>query len=118
VSDDDDKIPEPHPLPKTRQWVEDYERWIAEGCPTPEEATARKAEAKATPSGPPDLQALVERASRRRATELGEEWIADSLERWKKAPHQGGYPHITPEEWAEYDRAMAAWQAARRKSPD
>jgi len=28
-------------------------------------------------------------------------------------PHQGGCQHITAEEWAEYDRAMAAWQAAR-----
>jgi hypothetical protein len=32
----------------------------------------------------------------------------------REAPHQGGYPHITPEEWAEYDRAMAEWQARRR----
>jgi hypothetical protein len=75
---------EPHPLPLTRRWVEDYKRWAAEGYPTPVEEAARKA----TSTGPPDLQELVERA--------------------------GGYQHITPEEWAEYDRAMAAWQRWRR----
>jgi len=32
----------------------------------------------------------------------------------REAPHQGGYAHITPEEWAEYDRAMAEWQARLR----
>jgi hypothetical protein len=32
----------------------------------------------------------------------------------KRPAHHGGYQHITAEEWAEYDRAMAAWQAARR----
>jgi hypothetical protein len=114
MSDDEDKIPAPHPLPLTRQWVEGYTRWVAEGCPTPEEAAARKEEAKATPTGPPDLQALVERAGRRYATSIGEEYVEDPF---KRPPHQGGYPHITPEEWAEYDRAMAAWQAARRTKP-
>jgi len=37
---------------------------------------------------PPDLQALV--------------------------AHAGGYERITAEQWTEYDRAMARWQAARR----
>jgi len=114
MSDDDDKIPGPHPLPLTRKWVENYERWVAEGCPTPEEAAARKAEAKATPAGPPDLQALVERAGRRYAAFIGEDYVEEPF---KRPPHQGGYPHITPEEWAEHDRAMAAWQAARRTKP-
>jgi hypothetical protein len=109
----DDDAPEPHPLPLTRQWVEDYKRWVAEGCPTPEEEAARKA--GAVPAGPPDLQALVDRAGRRRAAELGEQYIEDPFRRAKEAPHQGGYPHITPEEWAEYDRAMADWQARRRE---
>jgi hypothetical protein len=36
----------------------------------------------------PDLQQLVERA--------------------------GGYQHITAEQWAEYDQAMAVWQRRRR----
>src|SRR5262249_49144405 len=73
---------EPHPLPLTRAWVADYKQWAAEGYPSAEEVEARKA------AGPPDLQALVERA--------------------------GGYQHITAHEWAEYDRAMAAWQLRRR----
>jgi len=60
---------------------------------------------------PPDLQELVERAGRRYAASIGEEYVEDPF---KRLPHQGGYPHITAEEWAEYDRAMAAWQAARR----
>jgi len=73
---------EPHPLPLTRARVEDYKRWVAKGCPTPEEEAARTAVA------PPDLQALVERV--------------------------GGYDKITPAEWVEYHRAMAAWQRRRR----
>jgi hypothetical protein len=81
----DDKPPEPHPLPLTRQWVE----------------------VKDNP--PPDLQELVEQ---RYAASIGEKYVEDPF---KRPPHQGGYQHITAEEWAEYDRAMAAWQAARRK---
>jgi len=42
----------------------------------------------AAPSAPPDLQELVKRA--------------------------GGYQHITTEQWAEFDRQMAGWQARRR----
>jgi hypothetical protein len=33
---------------------------------------------------------------------------------FKRPPHQGGYQHITAEEWAAYDAAMADWQAQRR----
>ena len=62
----------------------------------------------------PDLQALVERTGRRHSAAIGEEYVEDPF---KRPPHQGGYQHITPEEWAEYDRAMAAWQAARRPPP-
>jgi hypothetical protein len=61
--------------------------------------------------GQPDLQALVERAGRRYAASIGEMYEENPV---KRPPHQGGYQHITAEEWAEYDRAMAAWQAARR----
>src|SRR5215467_2358385 len=64
-------------------------------------------------AGQPDLQALVERAGRRYAASIGEQYIEDPFRRMKEAPHQGGYRHITAEEWAEYDRAAAAWQAAR-----
>jgi hypothetical protein len=67
-------------------------------------------------TGCPDLQALVERAGRRYAASIGETYIEDPFRRSREAPHQGGYPHITPEEWAEYDRVMTAWQAARRPS--
>jgi hypothetical protein len=101
-----------HKLPLTRKWVEDYRRWIREGCPTPEQEAARLG-VLAGPDSPPDLQALIERAGRRRAAELGEEYVEDPL---KRPPHQGGYPHITADEWAEFDRQMAEWQARRRAS--
>jgi hypothetical protein len=65
-------------------------------------------------TGCPDLQALVEQAGRRYAKLIGEQYIEDPFRRMREAPHQGGYAHITPEEWAEYDRAMAEWQARRR----
>jgi len=99
---------EPHPLPLTRAWVKGYKRWLLDGCPTPEEEARRRA---APSDAPPDLQELVERAGRRRAAELGEEYVEDPLER---PPHQGGYPCISATEWAEYDAAMAAWKARRR----
>src|SRR5262249_6868883 len=63
-------------------------------------------------TGCPDLQVLVERAGRRHAASIGEKYVEDPS---KQPPHQGGYQHITPEEWAEYDRAMAAWQRRRRE---
>jgi hypothetical protein len=65
-------------------------------------------------TGCPDLQTLVERAGRRYAASIGETYIEDPF---KRPPHQGGYPHITAEEWTEYDRAMTMWQAARRAKP-
>jgi hypothetical protein len=114
---------EPHPLPKTRAWFEDTKRWLAEGCPSPEEEAAKRAvgvepgmpfEDYVEKDPPPDLQALVDRAGRRRAAELGEVYIEDPRERAEKAPHQGGYPHITAEEWAAYEKAMAEWQQRRR----
>ena len=77
VTSDGDKIPEPHQLPLTPQWVEDYRRYGVD----PKSAGVED-------DSPPDLQELVERA--------------------------GGYQHITPEEWAAYDQAMAAWQRRRR----
>jgi len=57
---------------------------------------------------------LVDRAGRRYAASIGEAYIEDPFRRMREAPHQGGYAHITPEEWAEYDRAMAEWQARLR----
>jgi hypothetical protein len=59
----------------------------------------------------PDLEALVDRAGRRRAAELGEVYVEDPF---KRPPHQGGYPHITADEWAEYDRHMAEYHVMRR----
>ena len=47
----------------------------------------------------PDLQALVERAGRRHAESIGEEYVEDPL---KRPQHQGGFAHITPEEWAAW----------------
>ena len=69
-------------------------------------------------SSPPSLQDLIERAGRRYAASIGEEYIEDPFRRMREAPHQGGYAHITPEEWAAYDRAMAEWQARRRVASD
>jgi hypothetical protein len=99
---------EPHPLPKTRAWMEDYRHWVAAGCPTPEQEAAGARE------GPPDLQALIDRAGRRYAASIGEDYIEDPF---KQPPHQGGYAHITPEEWAEFDRQTTEWQARRRARP-
>jgi hypothetical protein len=58
---------------------------------------------------PPYLQALVRRAGERYARELGE--VYDP----RRNPEHGGYQHITPQEWAEWDRLNAEWQARRRE---
>src|SRR5262245_57335832 len=63
----------------------------------------------------PDLHALIDRADRRHAASLGEEYIEDPFRRAKEKPHQGGYRHITPEEWARWDRANEVFQARRRE---
>jgi hypothetical protein len=111
--DDEDKAPEPHPLPLTRQWVEDFKRYGTD--PKPEAVGEQpKLTVPVDANGCPNLQALVERAGRRHAAALGEEYVQDPF---KRPPHQGGYPHITPEEWAEYDRAMTTWQERRRQKP-
>jgi hypothetical protein len=102
------KPPDPHPLLLTRQWVADYRRHD----PKPVEAEQpQHATIPLDGIGCPDLHALLDRAGRRRAAELGEAYIEDPF---KRPPHQGGYSRITAEEWAEYDRAMAEWQARRR----
>ena len=62
-------------------------------------------------AGRPDLQALIERAGRRHAAAIGEEYVEDPF---KRPPHQGGYQHITAEEWAAWDRANVEWQERRR----
>lgn len=64
----------------------------------------------------PDLQALVERAGRRYAASIGEEYIADPFRRMREAPHQGGYPHITPEEWGRWDAVNRAFQDYETRS--
>jgi hypothetical protein len=61
-----------------------------------------------------DLQALVERAGHRYAASIGEEYDPNPFTR---PAHQGGYPHITPEEWARWDAANAEFQARRRGHP-
>jgi hypothetical protein len=58
---------------------------------------------------------LVDRAGRRYAASIGGIYIEDPFRRAKIAPHQGGYAHITAEEWPAYDAAMAEWQARRRE---
>jgi hypothetical protein len=115
-ANDDDKLPEPHPLPLTRQWVEDYKRYGTGPKPDTETAAPGVPFERWLKNNPmPDLQELIERAGRRYAASIGEKYIEDPFERAQKAPHQGGYTHITAEEWAEYDRAMADWQRSRRE---
>ena len=63
----------------------------------------------------PDLHALVDRAGRRHAASIGEEYIEDPFSSGERKPHQGGYRHITPEEWARWDRANEVFQARRRE---
>ena len=63
----------------------------------------------------PDLQALVEHIGRRHAASIGEEYIEDPFRRMREAPHQGGYSHITPEDWARWDRANEVYQVRRRE---
>ena len=63
----------------------------------------------------PNLQALVERAGRRHAASIGEEYIEDPFRRMKEAPHQGGYQHVTSDEWVRWDRANEVFQARRRE---
>jgi hypothetical protein len=58
-----------------------------------------------------DLQELVERAGRRHAAAIGEQYIEDPF---KRPQHQGGYQWISAEGWTAWDRANAEWQAARR----
>jgi hypothetical protein len=62
-------------------------------------------------NGCPDLQALVDLVGRRCAASTGEEYVEDPF---KRPSRQGGYSHVTADEWLEFDRKMAAWQAARR----
>jgi hypothetical protein len=56
----------------------------------------------------PDIGPLIRKAGMRRAAELGE-----AYDPYKQA--HGGCPHITPEEWAEFDRAVRQWQRTRRE---
>ena len=120
----DDDAPEPHPLPLTRQWVEDYKRYASKPDATEEQPKPTIIPLDAT--GCPDLQALIERAGRRYVASIGEEWVEDVVDEkgnkyppldekgnLKRPARHGGYPHITVEEWAEYDRAMANWQARK-----
>src|SRR5262249_51683335 len=65
---------------------------------------------------PDDLQALVERAVRRDAASIGEEFPLDKTgcpNLQALVARHGGYDKIT-ESWADYDRAMAEWQERRR----
>jgi hypothetical protein len=64
--------------------------------------------------GVPILAALVDRAGRRYAESIDEEYTEDPFRRAKEAPHQGGYCHVTAQEWQAFDAAMAAYDQARR----
>jgi hypothetical protein len=83
-------------------------QWSADDCISETEA----ARALASYDAPPDLQELIERAGRRHAAAVGETYDENPFTR---PPHQGGYQHITDEEWAEFDHVMTAWQARRRE---
>jgi hypothetical protein len=53
----------------------------------------------------PDLQRLIERAGRRLATRLVEQYDPN---------RHTGYPEITPDEWRKWDAANAEFQEHRR----
>jgi hypothetical protein len=59
---------------------------------------------------PPDLQLLVDRAGRRHAAEIGEEYVEDPF---KRPPDQGGYTCIIAAEWIEFDRREAGHEWRR-----
>jgi hypothetical protein len=105
----------------TMQWFCAQHRlrqWSADACIDKAEASRALADLMRSPTAPdrpPDLQELIERADRRYAQSIGEEYIEDPLCRMKEAPHQAGWQHITEAEWAEYDRAMEEWQTQRRE---
>jgi hypothetical protein len=63
--------------------------------PAPTEAPHKISPSLGTSGSPPDLQALVDRAGRRRAAELGEEYVEDPF---KRPRQQGGYQYITADE--------------------
>jgi hypothetical protein len=48
---------------------------------------------------------------RRYAQSIGEDYDPNPF---TGPPHQGGYQHITPAEWAAWDQVNAEWQAQRR----
>jgi hypothetical protein len=72
--------------------MSDFARWLAENLP-------------------PNLQQLVDRAGRRHAASIGEVYEENPF---KRPPHQGGYQHISAQEWSEYDRQTDEWQERRR----
>ena len=65
---------------------------------------------------PPSLQDLVERAGRRHAASIGEEYVEEPLDakgNLIRPQHQGGWQHITAEEWASYRAALLEWHWMR-----
>jgi hypothetical protein len=87
-------------------------QWSADACRSEADANHARDVLGASVDASPDLQELIERAGRRYAASIGELYDENPFTR---PPHQGGYQHITVEEWAEFDHAMAAWQARRRE---
>jgi len=57
------------------------------------------------------MRARLAATDRRYAASIGEVYVEDPF---KRPPHQGGYAHITSEEWAEFDRRKADWEGRRR----
>lgn len=81
---------EPHPLPKTRQWVEDFKKYGTDPKPKDKERPAAINFVEWLKTNPyPDLQEFV--------------------------AHFGGYDKITPKAWAEYDKAVANWRQQRQE---
>jgi hypothetical protein len=105
---------EPHPLPLTRQWVEDYKRWGNKPKPeAPDTVAAVGSFERWLADHPmPDLQELIDLAGWRHAASIGEEYVEDPV---KRPSHQGGYQHIAGKEWTDYNRAMADWQRQRQE---
>ena len=54
--------------------------------------------------GCPDLQALVRLRGKQYAESIGEKYDPEHC------PHHGGYQHVSAQDWAEWDGAVAEWQ--------
>jgi len=80
---------EPHPLPQTRKWLEDFLRWGSGLAPSAEGIPDDRNFVDWVKDNPlPDLQELVQR--------------------------YGGFSKVPVDAWNEFDQQKAGWEACRR----